>query len=337
MNSKIIPSFDSNRCVLGEALPLKTPFTVILDSSEVCNFKCNYCFRSEKNEKAWGYAKENNLMSKEIFKLAVSQIQHFSDKVRQISLSHQGEPLANRNLPWMVRYMKENGIKGRVSIHTNGSLLTPSYIDELVESEIDRVIISLQGLSSEQYQMICGYNIDYNQFFDNLKYLYKVKNNTQICIKVMDIALNKGEEKLFYERFSPIADRVFVEKVIHIWKEKDYSNSDKDGELAFNKYGMGFYAQKVCPLIFHTIVVLPNGDVYPCTQLLQKQKLGNIREQSLVELWNSRQRKKMLLEQCQLSAPQLCADCGIRQNTIYSKEDMIDNYREQIMHRLSDM
>lgn len=330
----IQPSFDTNRQVLGEVLPLATPFTVILDSSEVCNFKCNYCFRAEKNEKAWGYAIKNNMMSKEIFEMAVEQIQQFPDEVKQISLSHQGEPLTNRNLPQMVKYIKERGLKGRVSIHTNASLLTPQYAEELSDSEIDRVIVSLQGLSEEQYYSVCGYRIDFGQFYSNLEYFYKIKKNTQVCIKIIDAALSEGEDEKFYDMFSPIADRVFIEKVTPIWKEKDYSNLEKKSNLAFNKYGVGFEPQRLCPLIFHTIVVLPNGDVYPCTQLLQKEKLGNIQENSLAELWNSKKRKEMLMDQCNLSAPELCEDCGIRQNTIYVKEDMLDAYREEIKQKL---
>ena len=330
----IIPSFDMNRSRLADVLPLSTPFTVILDSSEACNFKCNYCFRYEDNKNAWGYAVENNFMDEETFKLAVSQIQQFSEQVRQISLSHQGEPLVNKNVPWMVRYIKENGLKGRVSIHTNGSLLTRSYARELADSGIDRVIVSLQGLSSERYEKICGNRLDFEQFYSNWKYFYQIKKNTQLCIKIMDSALGDGEEEKFYDMFSPIADRVFVEKVIHIWKEKEYSNSDHDENRAFNKYGEGFPPQKVCPLIFHTIVVIPNGDVYPCTQLLQEEKLGNIHEKTLMELWNCEKRQEMLRNQCRLSAPKICEDCGIRQNTIYAEEDMIDEYREKILGRL---
>ena len=330
----IIPSFDADRVQLAEVLPLETPFTVILDVSEMCNFKCNYCFRSEADKKAWGYAAENNMMSEEIFKMAVSQIQHFPEQVRQISLSHQGEPLINQKIPWMVRYIKERGIKGRISIHTNGSLLTPQYVRELADSGIDRVIVSLQGMSSEKYQSVCGRSIDFEQLYANLKYFYEIKKNTQINIKIMDIALDEGEEETFYDLFAPIADRVFVEKVIHIWKEKEYLDLDKNDNLAFNKYGMGFPPQKVCPLIFHTIVVIPNGDVYPCTQLLQKEKLGNIQNKELVELWNCEKRKEMLRAQCRLSAPDICLDCGIRQNTIYSEKDMLDGFKEQILNRI---
>ena len=332
----IIPSFDTNRIQLGKALPLNTPFTVILDSSEVCNFRCNYCFRSESNKDAWGYAMANDIMDMEMFKLAISQIQQFPETVRQISLSHQGEPLVNKNLPSMIRYIKEQGIKSRVSIHTNGSLLTRKYIKELAESGLDRVIISLQGLTKEKYKEVCGYDIDFESFYANLKYFYQIKKNTQICIKVIDVALDKGEEEVFYDKFSPISDRIFVEKETPIWKEKNYSNLKNNSELAYNKYGMGFEPQKICPLIFHTIVVLPNRDVYPCTQLLQKEVLGNICEKSLPELWNGNVRKNMLLDQCTLRIPDICKDCGIRQNTIYTKEDMLDDYKDEILFRLRE-
>lgn len=334
--TNIKPSFDPCRQVLGEILPLATPFTVILDSSELCNFRCNYCFRSENNKRAWGYAIKNNRMEEDVFRLAVEQMQQFPDDIRQISLSHQGEPLTNRNLPQMVKYIKKSGLKGRVSIHTNGSLLTPQYAQELADSGIDRIVVSLQGLSSEQYSAVCGYKLDFQQFYSNWKYFYEIKKNTQVCIKIINAALKSGEEEKFYDMFSPIADRVFIEKVTPIWKEKDYSKLESGGELAFNKYGEGFTPQRLCPLIFHTIVVLPDGDVYPCTQLLQEEKLGNIKDKSLVELWNCEKRKAMLMAQCSLAAPELCKDCGIRQNTIYANEDMIDEYRKEILHRIEE-
>ena len=33
------------------------------------------------------------------------------------------------------------------------------------------------------------------------------------------MALDEGEEEQFYKRFLPIADRVFVEQIVPIWKE----------------------------------------------------------------------------------------------------------------------
>lgn len=330
----IIPSFDSNRVQLGKVLPLDTPFTVILDSSEACNFRCSYCFRSENDKKAWGYAADNQLMSWEIFEKAVSQIWQFPQNVKQISLSHHGEPLVNRNLPKMVQYIKEQGFDGKVSIHTNGSLLTSEYAEELAEANIDKIVISLQGLDSDAYKRVCEATVDFEELHQNLSYFFQIKKDTQINIKIVDAALKRGEEDKFYQLFSGIADRVFIETVAPIWKEKDFTDLQREDQLVFNKFGKGFSPQKICPVIFHTLVVLPNGDVYPCTQLLSTEKLGNIQDKTLVEMWNSEERRKLLKRQCQFCAPEICTDCGIRQNSIFSEEDMLDDYSADILKKL---
>lgn len=324
-------SFDQNRQILGKILPLDTPFTVIVDASEVCNLKCNYCFRSDSNKKNWGYAQSLNKMDWGTFVTVVEQIKEFPNEVKQISLSHHGEPLTNSLLSNMVSYIKSEGIKSRVSIHTNATLLTEDMIRELSQSRIDRVVVSLQGLNGESYKKVCGIAIDYDRFYNNLKRLYECKENTQISIKIANTALSEGEEQKFYDMFTPISDRVFIEQIVPIWKNVNSIGVNTEIQ---NKYGKKFKQQKCCPLLFHTIVVLPNGDIYPCTQLLSKEKLGNINEHTLQEYWQSDRRKDLLKKQLELKAPSICSDCAILNNTIYSEADMIDDYRDEIKARL---
>lgn len=273
-------------------------------------------------------------MEWDLFTKIVEQVLQFPRPVKQISLSNHGEPLCNRRLPEMIKYIKNQGIKSRISIHTNASLLDENYVEDLVNSQIDKVVISLQGLTSEKYEQVCSYKLDFEKFYSILEKFYKVKINTQIYIKIMDVALDKGEENKFYEMFSKIADRVYVEKMVPIWKDIEWHGADVNGHLAFNKYGDGFSPQKCCPLIFHTLVVNAVGDVYPCTQLLFPDKLGNVQEDFLRNMWESRQRKELLIRQCTINAPEICQDCFIRQNSIYTQEDMIDDYRNEILERL---
>lgn len=120
---KVRPSYDSNRSVLGEIFPLSTPFNVILDTSEVCNFRCGYCFRGRMIKANGGMLKGLIIWNGICLKKAVAQLQDFPEEVRQISLSNHGEPLCNRKVPDMVRYIKSRGIRSRVSIHTNGAML----------------------------------------------------------------------------------------------------------------------------------------------------------------------------------------------------------------------
>ena len=327
----IKPSYDTNRQLLGKILPLSTPFTVIVDSSECCNFECSYCFRSDKNKENWGYAKQPLLMEWSVFQEIAHQMKKFPQKVKHVSLSNHGEPLCNPNLPEMVKYLKQNDICERVSIHTNASLLTESLIDRLVDARIDKVVVSLQGMSAQKYSEVCHAKIDFENFIEKLRIFYRKKTNTKLCIKVADIAVY-GQEQECYQTFSPIADSVYVEKIVPIWKNLHLKNAEMQ-----NKYGEFFLAQQCCPLIFHTIVVSPIGDVYPCTQLLTPFNLGNIQKTTLLDIWTSEQRKKLLMEQCQDIQPDWCKDCYILQNSIFSKEDMIDDYRYEILDRLKSL
>lgn len=334
--AKIMPSFDNDRSILGEILPVKTPFNVIIDVSEKCNFQCKYCFRSDVDKNKWGYAKDSRLMEWNTFIRAVEQVKEFEDEVKQISLSGHGEPLCNRKIPDMVRYIKQQGIKSRISIHTNAAMLDEEYAKDLADSNIDKIVISLQGLSDKKYKEICQANINFDVFYHTLSVLYKCKKDTQIYYKIMDAALKNGEENRFYEMFTPIGDRVYVEKIVPIWKDVaiQYTEKKNSKEILYNKYGDAFPRQECCPLIFHTIVVTPVGDVYPCTQLLTSYVLGNINKNTLLELWNSEERKNLLIRQCKKNNPEICKGCFILQNSIYTKEDMIDEYREKILDRL---
>lgn len=331
--NKIGTSFDKKRQVLGKVFPLDTPFTVIVDASEACNFRCNYCFRSETKPEAWGnYAVKKNLMKWETFEKVVEQIKQFPQEIKGISLSNHGEPLCNRRLPEMVRYIKDQGIKCRVSIHTNASILDEEYALELAKSGIDKVVVSLQGMDADTYDEVCHTKLDFEWFYSVLKYFYENKTEaTTLNIKIMDVAV-KGREDEFYERFSPIADQVFIEQVVPIWK--NVGDGAEKPETMTNKYGGKFKYQECCPLLFDTMVVTPDGDVYPCTQITSTDCLGNINEATLVELWNSDQRKELLRRQLLLQAPESCNGCYIRQNSIFTPEDMIDDYREEILERL---
>ncbi len=330
--SKIQPSFDTNRQTLGKIYPLAAPFNVILDASEACNFRCNYCFRSGNDKNGWGYARDGRLMDRATFLRAFEQVMEFSEPIRQISLSNHGEPLVNRDVPWMARYMREQGYVGRISIHTNASLLDEAYTEELAGSGFSRIVISLQGLTGEKYREVCGADIDFDRLLRSVSTLHQLRdaNVTEIDVKIADTSLAPSEEAEFYSLFAPIADRVFVEKIVPIWK-----NVDAGGEnVAGNKFGMKFPTQECCTLIFHTIVVTPNGDVYPCTQLLCPYRLGNIKDNDIKYYWDGEKRRDLLRSILTLSAPAMCEGCYIRQNSIYSEQDMIDDYREEILTRL---
>ena len=329
--SNIIKSYSQDRNVLGKVLPLDTPYTVLIDISDSCNLRCKYCFRYDTSIGAEDYRK-NRLMDWETFQIVVEQLKEFPSQIKRIALSHNGEPLCNRKLPQMVSYIKNAGLTGRTEIHTNGLLLDKQYIEELCEAGIDRVVISLQGLDGDAYYKECGVKIDFERFYYHLKYFYQKKRDTQIHIKIVDEAVGDERDR-FYEMFSPIADRVFVESVVPLWTDSDM----KTGEVEKNKYGDTFKVQQCCPLVFYTINVLPDGTIYPCSHIRPPFKLGNVKETTIYEAWTGAQKKTFMKDMLESGRFKMeaCKNCYIPQNTVMTPEDSIDAYAEEILERIN--
>lgn len=328
--NNIIKSYSQNRSVLGKVLPLDTPYTVMIDICDMCNLKCKYCFRADESIVAEDYRK-NCLMKWETFEKIVDQMKEFPHQIKRIALSHHGEPLCNHKLPDMVTYIKKSGLTAKTDIHTNALLLDETYIEKLCASQIDRIVISLQGLDEKNYFEVCGAQIDFDKFYRRLKYLYKIKKTTQVHIKIVDVAVGEEKDK-FYEMFSPIADRVFVESVVPLWTGADMMGE----ETETNKYGDTFKVQCCCPLIFYTINILPDGTIYPCSHIRPPFKLGNVKDTTLLEAWNSIQKKEFLKNMLQNGrfGIEACRDCYVPQNTVMTPGDSIDVYADEIRARL---
>ncbi|MCT4543311.1 MAG: radical SAM protein [Vallitalea sp.] len=336
MKSKILPSYNKERTELGKILPLDTPFTVIIDSSEICNFKCNYCFRSNEDGPDATYAKQEGLMKWNTFIKIVDQLKEFPNEVKRISLSGHGEPLCNKLLPDMISYIKKSGLAGKVEIHTNGSLLVDDkFRNRLADSGLDRIIISLQGLNAYSYKEISDISIDFDRFYNSIKDFYICAKNTNVNIKIADIALSEYERNKFYQMFSDIGDRVYIEKIVPLFKDVDYSNiivSDKK----INKYGSHFGEQRCCNQVFYTLFITPEGNIYPCAELDPPLRLGNVNKKTLVEAWNCKVRKGFLKKNLisgYKSHPK-CKDCYIPYNNVKVKKDIIDHYSKEILVRL---
>ncbi|MCI9365032.1 radical SAM protein [bacterium 1XD42-1] len=331
-------SYNEERLCLGEKLPLDTPLSVILDISERCNFKCNYCFRSTERNEGWDYAAKNNLITMKLLKLAVKQLGEFPQKIKSISLSGHGEPLCNPELISIVRYLKKADVTERIEMHTNASVLTEETAKNIAQSGFSKIVVSLQGLDADTYQKVCGIKLNWNTFYERLQILYQNKSSElKIHIKISEAALKKenyeAEKERFYSMFGPIANTVSIEKVTPLWK-----NLRVGSEEMINKYGQKIGIVECCPIVFYKIWVAPDGEIYPCTGLPAPMSFGNIRNTSLTEAWNGQKRQEFLRSHLRRSRGgyAACMDCFVPVNTVTMDKDRIDPYRKEILARMGE-
>ncbi|PHV71349.1 radical SAM protein [Sporanaerobium hydrogeniformans] len=333
MASEIKPIYGTERTKLSEVLPLDTPFSIFVFPTTYCNFKCVYCAHSmghNKMKEAYDFIPET--MSMEVYEKFIFQMKQFPKKLKMLSLTGQGEPLINKNLPLMVRMAKEANIAERVEIISNGALLTPELSNALIEAGLDTLRISLQGITSDKYQEICGVGIDFDKYMENIRYFYKAKKQTKLYVKIMDVALAKEEEQEFYKLFEECSDRMYIEKMLPAY---DGVSLTKNMQVDYDRYGRKHEKRKVCPLPFFMLGIFPNGDVEPCDTIYKPIVLGNINDGLLLDMWNGPLLKKFWREQLKGNRYEnkRCAVC-CAPDDVSHPEDVLDNEVEVLLTRI---
>src|ERR1700688_4507999 len=84
-------------------------------------------------------------MSWELFTSIIDQV----PGLVRVVLHGVGEPMLVKDLPRMIRYLKERGIY--VLFNTNGTLLAPRKRRELIETGLDELRVSLDAAEAESF------------------------------------------------------------------------------------------------------------------------------------------------------------------------------------------
>lgn len=278
----------SDRKPLWELLPLKQPLRINIDPCDACNFKCDFCFQCKSTEF------KGNVMPIKLFERAIAQLKEFDEPINVIQLFCLGEPLLNKNVPLFIRRIREENVAREVKITTNGSLLTHSLIDDLMEAGLDEFVISLNGLKDEDFERISNTKLSFDDMFDNIQYLYAHKGECHIHIKIIGDYFSKEEQDFFINTIGNYADTINIDGVTNHWSGVEVTDKQQQ---QYNVGGGTFKEWPICALCFYELVVHSDGTVSPCAADWQKDKqnLGNIEEMSLREIWDSEKRKKMLI------------------------------------------
>jgi MoaA/NifB/PqqE/SkfB family radical SAM enzyme len=112
-----------------------------IEVTNKCNLNCSTCMRNVWDVK-YGH------MSEETFERILAGLGEFPDKP-ELFFGGYGEPLSHPNILDMIEDAKRLG--HRVSLITNGILLTEAVTRKLVELNLDMLWVSLDGASPECY------------------------------------------------------------------------------------------------------------------------------------------------------------------------------------------
>jgi len=324
----------TDRQDLMEVLPLPKPFTVLVEPTSVCCFRCVMCFQSLPGS---SYFTDNRMhMPLERFARVIDQLAAWEGpKVKVLKLSLYGEPLLNPDFAAMVRMAHAAEVSERMETTTNAALLTPEIAEALIDAQMDYMRVSIYAADAERHRKVTNSAVTPAQIHENLRMLQEMKaqrgsQRPFVSCKMLDSF--DTENEAFMAMYADVADEVYLDKP-HGWigvEGAEFIESYYEEDLATAVADMqeNSTARIACPMPFTTMTVRSNGDVSPCcVDFIGGTNLGNMEESSLEEIWRSDawyEFQKMQLEG-RKDENSSCARCDIYLSDHYTR-DNIDGF-----------
>ena len=303
-------SYALNR--LGSAL-FRTPYTihhtplfVSVEPSAVCQLRCPAC----PVGLAFGNKCAEVYMSMDLWERVLSQIK---DSAWVVQFYFQGEPLLNKDLPLMIREAHDAGLYTIVS--TNAQAMTPELANALVAAGLDRIIISMDGLTQETYAAYrVGGSLD--QCKAAIRWLQKAKSaGLTIELQVLRLRSNEHEWRAFRKEYKALgADRlVFKTAQLYDYRHGHPLMPTEPRYCRYEQHADGLWYRKPlgkgCFRVWSGVVIAANGDVLPCCyDKDHAHAYGNLRTASLRDLFSG-PAARTFRTQALLQNPEICKEC----------------------------
>jgi len=231
----------------------------------------------------------------------------------------QNEPLLDKNFIQTINYFKSLNPKTKLATVTNGTLLTPSFIERIVDSRLDELTISLDAFSKGTYEKLHpGFNFE--KILYSIHILAKIKGSRlSVKLSFVDNCQNHEELSDFikFARKNNMGHRIML--VLNRSNNvRDY-NSFRLPRKAWKSLKLRLinkYFFQACVLPFISMSILFNGDVILCCNDWHRDAVvGNINNESINQIWNGQTmnllRKKILEKK--YHEIKACAQCTMAQ------------------------
>lgn len=332
MSVAIKPRIDlEKRTKLEEVIPLKTPFVIFVDPSDRCNFGCKFCPTGNK-QLMKEIGRPLKAMKFDLFRKIVDDIREFEQPIKVLRLYKDGEPLLNPRFADMVKYAKDNPQILSVDTTTNASLLNPKRNLEIIEAGLDRINISIEGISNKQYKEFSNYRINFDKFVGNIEHLYENRKQCEVIVKINGDILSKDDKKLFHEIFHNKADGLFIEHIMSCWPEFELDGVQVNQEVGV--YGQAIKEVMVCPYVFYSFSINSDGSASLCfLDWSRKLLIGNANKMSVKDIWNGKKMhayRELFLMKKRKEHP-VCRECG---QMTHGLPDDIDKHAEMLLGKI---
>lgn len=283
------------------------PITLMLEPTNFCNLKCPLCPTGQGLIKR---KKESLTLVKA--KIVLDQL---GPEIVHLRLWNWGEPFLNKDFFKIVKYAKK--FKLFVNTSTNAFFLTKEIAKEIVDSNLDELIISLDGASEETYNKYRKKG-SFKKVINSIKEVNdqkKLQNKKYPKIKLQFIIMKHNQHEI--KKIIQIAKEIGVDNLFF----KSVGIMDSNLKEDINKYlptkkqfiRKSFKKiENKCDYLWEEITINVDGSIVPCCRdSNNKYVFGNIFKQNFKQIWNNKKyqdfRKKVLENKKQINICRFCS------------------------------
>lgn len=330
MKAEIKPRINlDDRTALETVIPLETPFVVFVDPASSCNFQCTFCPTGHR-DMIRETGRYQGAMKFDVFTKIVDDLAEFEKPIKVLRLYKDGEPFLNKRLADMIAYAKASGYVDYIDTTTNGTFLTPERLGPVLKAGLDKINISVDGMTREQYRRFTGFDFDFEGFVKNVKWLYANKGQCEVVVKIPGELITEAQRQEFFDTFGDHCDRIFIENFAPCWPEFDIE-AHTGVKITQGIYQQPVATTQTCPYIFYGYSVNADGLVSSCfLDWGRKLIIGDVRTTSMKAIWNSNAMNALRLQHLEGKRCEnnVCSGCGQLSHCL---PDNIDPYRVELL------
>ncbi len=241
------------------------PIALSLEPTTACNLGCSQCPSGLKS-----FSRPTGNLPIEEGKKWLTELK---DYLFYVNFYFQGEPLIHPKLSELIEHA--NTLNVRSAISTNGHFLSEKKCQELIDAQLSKIIISLDGLTQESYEKYrSGGELD--KVLKGIKTLKRKKKENKAAwplIEVQFIVFKQNEHEIpqLKKAAKNLGADVLSLKTAQIYDQSSAEELLPKNKkyLRYNQNETGEYVLKntfenQCWRMWSSAVITQNGAVVPC-------------------------------------------------------------------------
>ena len=261
------------------------PTSITIEPTNFCNLKCPECPSGTEI-----LTRNKGFINEILFQKIIDETYK---KSFFLTLHFQGEPYLHNNLFNLIKYASNK--KLYTTLSTNGHFLSEENCLKTIDSGLDKLIISLDGTTSEIYSKY-RINGSFDKVVKGIETIFNSKKNKKPLIILQFIVFKSNEHQI--DEMKQLAGKLKIDKLE--FKSAQIYNFESDNSLipsidkysrykkAKGKFEIKNKLKNKCFRLWTNPVITWDGCVVPCCfDKDANYKFGNLNENTFKEIWNN--------------------------------------------------